>query len=130
VAEILALMTVFAVLFGFLRGFGASAWLYLFLGTQAVAVCLVQMWFGAVPRGASMLVGSVFLPLWVWGLYVWGSADAPTDFKGTWADLPIVLIFGALLGYCTGALAAGVFLVMDALSGARERGVAGRGARG
>ncbi len=115
VAEILAMMTVFAFLFGALRGFGAPAALYLFLGTQAVVVCLVQMSFGAVPRGASAVVGCVFLPLWVVGMSFFGMVDGLGDLTATPRNLPVFLAYGALLGYCTGTLAAGVFLVMRAL---------------
>ena len=113
IAEILAMMTVFAFLFGALRYFRAPATLYLFLGTQAVVVCLVQMRFGSVPRGASMLVGCVFLPVWAWAATTFGGLDFPSSFQGTVTDVLIAVLFGGLLGYCTGALAAGVFLVMD-----------------
>ena len=125
-AEILAMMTVFGLLFGALRFFEAPATLYLFLGTQAVAICLVQMRFGEVPRGASTLVGCIFLPLWVWILSSVGSAELPGDFQGTLAELPIVLAFGGLLGYCTGALTAGVFLILDVLDGSTHRLIRGR----
>jgi hypothetical protein len=121
VAEILAMTTVFAVLFGGLRYFGAPVMLYMFLGTQAVIVCLVQMSFGSVPRGASTAVGCFFLPLWVWLIPVLSGADPAITTEGTVAELPIVLAFGGLLGYCTGTLAAGVFLVMDAFDGTRHR---------
>ncbi len=113
IAEILAMMTVFGCLFGALRSFGAPASLYLFLGTQGVAICLVQMRFGEVPRGASTFVGCFFLPLWVWAMSASGSAELPAGFEGTLADLPLVLGFGGLLGYCTGVMAAGVFLILD-----------------
>jgi len=127
VAEILAMMTVFAVLFGVLRYFAAPATLYMFLGTQAVAVCVVQMLFGAVPRGASTTVGCLFLPLWIWLMSTLGRIEQPIGFEGSLAELPIALAFGGLLGYCTGALAAGVFLVMDALDQTRGRMLGGRG---
>ncbi len=121
IAEILAMMTVFGLLFGALRHFGAPATLYLFLGTQAVVICLVQMRFGEVPRGASTIVGCIFLPIWVWSLSAFGNGSLPTGFEGSLADLPIVLGFGGLLGYCTGALAAGVFLVLDTIEDACHR---------
>ena len=128
-AEILGMMTVFALLFGALRYFGAPVMLYMFLGTQGVIVCIVQMSFGSVPRGASTLVGCVFLPLWVWLIPVLSGAEPAMAFEGSVAELPVALAFGGLLGYCTGTLAAGVFLVMDALDGSRQRTARGRAAQ-
>ncbi len=120
-AEILVMMTVFAVLFGVLRQFGAPATLYLFLGSQAVVICLVQMWFGEVPRGASTVVGCFFLPAWVWVLAASGSVNFPQEMEGSLVDICATVAFGGLLGYCTGALAAGVFLVMDMYDGRAGR---------
>lgn len=121
IAEILAMTTVFGLLFGGLRWFGASPILYMFLGTQALIICLVQMSFGTVPRGASTVVGCLFLPGWVWVLYALESPGLPASFQGSWSDIPYVVLFGGLLGYCTGAMAAGVFLVMDILEGLGQR---------
>lgn len=121
ISEILVMTTVFGFLFGALRLFHAPATLYLFLGSQAVAVCLVQMWFGAVPRGASTFVGCVFLPLWIWLLSATQSTELPMGTAFGIAELPFIAAFGGLLGYCTGALAAGVFLILDALHGTRDR---------
>jgi hypothetical protein len=126
VAQILAMMTVFAALFGVLRCFGAPPVLYLFLGTQAVAVCLVQMKFGDVPRGASMLVGCVFLPVWVGSFLLFGGSGMmgfpPSRTGGAWLPgLPFIIAFGGLLGYCTGTVVAGVFLVLDLADGVVQR---------
>lgn len=107
------MMTVFGGVFGLLRWFGVHPAWYLFLGTQGMIVCLVQMWFGSVPRGGSTLVGGVFLPIWVWGLAAFGSSALPANLTATWMDVPFAIFLGGLLGYCTGALAAGVFLVLD-----------------
>ncbi|MBM4089417.1 MAG: hypothetical protein FJ276_08310 [Planctomycetes bacterium] len=120
-AETLAMITVFGFLFGVLRQFEAPATLYMFLGTQAVLICLVQMRYGTVPRGASTLVGCVFMPLWVWVLNAFDSRHAFASFGQSVFDLPITVLFGGLLGYCTGALAAGVFLVMDVVGRAAAR---------
>ena len=113
IAEILAMMTVYGLLFGALRWLGASAALYLFLGTQALMVCVAQMWWGTVPRGASMLVGAVLFPLWIGALILLGQAEIAARADEFWIDTLTVLVAGPLLGYCTGTLAAGVFLVMD-----------------
>ncbi len=112
-AEILVLITVFALLFGGLRFLQAPAAIYLFLGTQAVIVCLAQMWFGEVPRGISALVGAVFLPAWIWVAFAMGGGRFLEQMRGTLLDVVVTVAFGGFLGYCTGALAAGVFMVMD-----------------
>ena len=121
VAEILAMTTVFGLLFGGLRCFGASPIMYMFLGTQAVVICLVQMRFGTVPRGASTLVGCVFLPVWELVLWVLGSPGLLGDSQLSWWYLFFVVLFGGLLGFCTGAMVAGVFLVTDMLAGLVRR---------
>jgi hypothetical protein len=113
IAEILAMMTVFSVVFGLLRRFDVHPAWYLFLGVQGLMVCLVQMWFGTVPRGSSTLLGSVLLPMWIWLLAAFGSSALPAYHTASWIDVPFTVMFGGLLGYCTGALAAGVFLVLD-----------------
>lgn len=121
IAEVLAMTTVFGLLFGGLRCFGASPIWYLFLGTQGVVVCLVQMTFGAVPRGASTVVGCIFLPVWGWVLLALGSPGLLANVHSSLWALPFVVLYGGLLGYCTGTMVAGVFLVMDTLAGLARR---------
>ncbi len=121
-AAVLALLTVFGLLFGGLRMFGAPATVYLFLGCQALIVCLVQMWFGAVPRGASMFVGCVFLLCWVGVAMLMGRGAFPPGAAGTWLDMLVVVLVGGLLGYGIGALVAGVFLVIDLWGNLRASG--------
>lgn len=119
------MITVFAALFGALRCFRAPPVLYMFFGTQAVIVCLVQMKFGDVPRGASMLVGCIFLPAWVLGFLLFGGQIMGFPSVRTadeWLPgLPFIVAFGGLLGYCTGAVVAGVFLVLDKALGVMQR---------
>ena len=71
IAEILAMMTVFGLLFGGLRVLALPGLVHVsghasrgdLPGADAV-------WLRA--RGASTLVGGVFLPVWVWGLLALG----------------------------------------------------------
>jgi len=121
VAASLGLLTLFSLLFAGLRSFGAPPALYLFLSIQAVVVCLVQMTFGAAARWASTLVGCVFLPAWVWILVALESHLLPPKFTSSWVDLPAAIFFGGLLGYCTGTVLAGVFLVIDVGATLAER---------
>jgi hypothetical protein len=123
VAEILAMMTVFGLLFGGLRYFGAPVWLYPFLGSQGMAICLVQMRFGNVPRGASTLVGCVFLPGWMAAVAIFAPSQFAMPLSHVVKELPFTVPFGGLVGYCTGTMAAGVFLVLDKLEAAQRAGV-------
>jgi hypothetical protein len=116
ISEILAMMTVFALLFGALRYFEAPTWLYTFLGTQGMVICLVQMRFGDVPRGASTAVGCVFLPVWMAVASVFTPAEFAIPLSDVMKQLPFTVPFGGLLGYCTGTMAAGVFLIVDKLA--------------
>jgi hypothetical protein len=108
-AAILGMMTALAVLFGALRLVGAEPMFYLFFGTQALAICLVQMFNGQTPRAASAAAGGIILPLFVVfaGAYYEGEMAAFLC-----AAIPCVPV-GAFMGYLTGTCAAGVFLVMD-----------------
>ncbi len=115
IAEILALMTVLSFTFAGLRLARAPASMFLFLGGQAVLICLVQMRFGNVPREASAIVGSIGMPIWVWTMLLLGHSAMPAGFEGRWIDVPLIALCGAVLGYLTGAVLAGVFLIADLL---------------
>lgn len=129
---IMGLLTVLAIIFGSLRGVGAHPVVYLFIGSEIVAICLAQILVGSAPRGGSTLTGAILLPLWVYMTMRKLPSAAPLlafAFAGQSSVSPIletliVLIFhsllflmlvsfGALLGYCIGTLAAGFFLMMD-----------------
>jgi hypothetical protein len=111
-AAIVALVTVLAIAFGALKYWEAHPAIYLFVSSEIVAVCLAQIIFGSTPRGACALTGATLLPFWV----------LLTSSRPSWLgmDLYILMLvslflFGGLLGYCLGALAAGFFLVTDLL---------------
>jgi hypothetical protein len=108
---ILGIMTGLAVLFGFFRIYNCHPAFYLFFGVEAIVICLAQMFYGKTPRAASAGSGAVLLPLFlIVGVLYFRPRDAD--------ELPCMVIgsvpIGAFLGYLTGTLAAGVFLVMDA----------------
>ena len=113
IASILTLTTTFAILFGALRYFDAPPSVYIFLGAMALSIWVVQMIFGSVPRGASAITGGLIMPIWV----VMTIQSSPLRTHEPVGLLLLLLFFtvalGALLGYCTGALAAGVFLLLD-----------------
>ncbi len=116
ISEILAMMTIFGLLFGALRYFEAQLWLYMFLGTQGMVVCLVQMRFGHLPRGASTFVGCLFFPAWMAATALLAPSEFAVPLSEVVKQLPFTVPFGGLLGYCTGTLAAGVFLIVDKLA--------------
>jgi protein-S-isoprenylcysteine O-methyltransferase Ste14 len=111
-AAIVALVTVLAIAFGALKYWDAHPAIYLFVSSEIVAVCLAQIIFGNTPRGACALTGATLLPFWL----------LLTSSRPTWLGMELyvlvivlVFLFGGLLGYCLGALAAGFFLVTDLL---------------
>ncbi len=77
------------------------------------------LWGGAAH--ASTLVGALFLPTWMVSLAVLVPTSFGPRLQDVLSDLPLTVPFGGLLGYCTGTLAAGVFLVTDALQTASTR---------
>jgi hypothetical protein len=110
-SAIFGIITALAVLFGSFRSYDVHPVLYLFFGVQAIVICLAQMLYGKTPRAASAITGAVLLPLF----FVVG---ASVSFRHTPEGFPCVVVgcipIGAFLGYLTGTLAAGVFLLMDA----------------
>jgi protein-S-isoprenylcysteine O-methyltransferase Ste14 len=106
---IMGLLTVLAIIFGLLKAFDAPAVIYLFVGSEIMAICLVQILFGSAPRGGSALTGAILLPFWVYLTL----RTPPLSAAGEFIMIATLFIFGGLLGYCTGTLAAGFFLMMD-----------------
>lgn len=113
-SSVLALTTIFAVLFGILNFWKAPPVVYLFVATEIAAVCIVQILFGSAARSSSAVTGAVLLPFWTAM-----SLDPQQLNQFSLVDISfwfvLVTVFGALLGYCTGGLAAGFFLVTDML---------------
>jgi protein-S-isoprenylcysteine O-methyltransferase Ste14 len=112
-STVLAFTTIFAFLFGVLNYVGADPKVYFFVSVEIAAICLAQIVFGATPRRGSALTGAVLLPFWT---AIW-IADHLLHLQ---IPLPLliagvasVVLFGALLGYLIGGLAAGFFLVLD-----------------
>jgi hypothetical protein len=111
-SAILGITTALAVLFGFLRLLGAWPVFYLFFGIQIITICLAQMFYGKAPRVASVVAGTIFLPLFT----IVSAVYAHPEERGLLCVLVVPFVpCGALLGYLTGTCAAGIFLVMDYL---------------
>jgi hypothetical protein len=103
-ASILATMTTFAILFGGLRLIDAETPAYLYFGSLAMSITFAQMVFGVMPKGGSAILGGILLPAWLLAYEAWNGQDLSRATVG----LPCTVLMGALLGYCTAALAAGV----------------------
>jgi protein-S-isoprenylcysteine O-methyltransferase Ste14 len=112
-AAIVALLTVFALLFGILKYFDAPPIIYLFVASEITAICLVQIFFGEAPRFGSVFIGALLLPFWV--SLTFGNGPSYMPHEVVFSLYVFMFLFGGLLGYCIGALAAGFFLLMDAL---------------
>jgi hypothetical protein len=109
-SAILGIVTALAILFGSFRIYGVDPVLYLFFGVQALVICLAQMLYGKTPRAASAIAGAVLLPLFLIAMAAYrNSHRSDVDACVAFASIPM----GAFLGYITGTLAAGVFLIMD-----------------
>jgi hypothetical protein len=111
-SAILGIMTVLAVVFALLRWLDAYPLFYFFFSALAIGICVAQMFCGKTPRLASIAAGALILPLFLL------IAAAIAGNMPDWAALLLAVLFvplGALLGYLTGACAAGVFLIMDYL---------------
>jgi protein-S-isoprenylcysteine O-methyltransferase Ste14 len=106
---IMGLLTVLAVIFGSLKAFDTPPVVYLFIGSEIVAICLVQILVGSAPRGGSTLIGAILLPLWAYFTLRMPPIAPIIQF----VMFTTLFLFGGLLGYCVGTLAAGFFLMMD-----------------
>ncbi len=119
---ILVMTTVMAVLFGCLRFLSAPPYVFLFLGVMALAICLVQMFYGSVPRLASVVAGAVVSPLIVIGVAAFEGAPLGLII----CSAIIWVIFGGVVGYMMGTCAAGIFLVLEQLEPYLPGGRAGK----
>jgi hypothetical protein len=129
-AGILAITTLMAVLFGVLRYCNAPPPIYIFVGLLALVTCLVQMRYGEVPRIASILAGAIFMPVCVLATFLIALAVDdrvnPDNLGWILCVSPVLAAVGAFFGYLSGAVTAGLFLLMDLI----EPHLPGGGARG
>ena len=111
-SAILGIMTALAVMFGILQALNAHPFTYLFLGVLSLVICVVQMFFGGVPRTASVAAGAVVFALFVLSIPL---VSPRVPYAAVFTLLALSLPFGGFLGYLTGTCAAGIFLIMDHL---------------
>jgi hypothetical protein len=92
---------------------------FVFITTLLGFVGILQFALDKVPRTASILAGSVFLPVAIFGtLLMRGEFDLlTTAYLGELIFGGMVLfLLGAIVGYLAGTLVAGVFLVIDSIT--------------
>jgi hypothetical protein len=106
----LAFTTIFAMASGVLKYYEAPWPVYLFFLVLGTVVCLAQMLSRETPRLISVVAGAICLPTFVLIDQVLRGRG-----MGIILELPCTAVFGAIAGYLTGAVAAGVFLVTDRL---------------
>ena len=121
-SSLLALLTLFGLLFGWFRYLEVNPVVYWFTASEITVICLAQILFGRAPRGASVLGGAMLLP--AWGLVAaYANTQSPSWFLMVLVSF-ILAPVGGFLGYCVGTLAAGFFLIVDVidqyLPGGRE----------
>lgn len=115
---IMGLVTALALIFGVLRYAGVHPTVYLFVVSEIVGICLAQIFLSSEryadsmltgPRAGSALTSAILFPFWTY--VILGSPQfEPIQHLLLVAGL---ICFGALIGYCVGALAAGFFLALD-----------------
>lgn len=112
-SSLLALLTIFALLFGWFRYLEMSAVVYWFTASEITVICLAQILFGRSPRGASIVGGALLLP--IWGMV--GILSSSTIFSLFFLISFVIAlaVLGGIVGYCVGTIAAGFFLVVDVI---------------
>lgn len=110
IATLLVVSLAYSILFSFLKVLGAPWPVFLFFGSLTVVIGVAQALFpyGNEPRWASMIAGCVYLGVWTIATAV-VMQDVTAGMCGTVGSF----LFGPPLGYLTGAIEAGVFLLAD-----------------
>ena len=121
IVTMLAVTAAYAGVFGILRWLDAWPAVFVVIGGSILAVSMAQMWSRMDPRTVSLLAGGLLAPatLIVTALVSGqvGMGHLPALLGGVAISIPM----GGLLGYCIGALSAGVFLIVDLLRGRARR---------
>lgn len=100
----------FGLLFAVMKWLDAPVPLIVAVASFLSCVALGQVIFQRAPRLASAVIGAIFHPALA---VAYIATDPVVDPSGVVAAVVGYAIFGALVGYITGGLIAGVFLVSD-----------------
>jgi hypothetical protein len=111
IGMLLAITTMYAVLFAILRAYNARPSDYIVAGLFFMAIGLAQMFLFKAqgPRRASVIAGACILAAWSAINYFLGYADLLGPVEVT----ILGAILGALEGYVAGVIIAGIFLLAD-----------------
>jgi hypothetical protein len=121
-ATIFVITAAYSILFGAITALDYGPFQIIVLGSIVTLIAVVQGWLhGEVnPRGASIVVGAAAYTLFSY--FLW-RAHPRAFFVNDIVYVVVIngLIGGAALGYLSGAVVGGVFLVADFLRGKLER---------
>lgn len=120
VGTMLIVTSAFAAVYGLLKsagaGAGTMAFVTLLIGVTALAQMITRKW----PRLVSMLAGAVVLPAWTAIQFAGRVPSVQQLILGCFG----LALYGAVLGYVTGTLVSGLFLLVHLA--ARRLGREGR----
>ena len=109
----IAATVLFSVIFSGLRAMDASYEMYIAIIALVTLTALSQAFFGKTPRIASTLVGVITFVPWFIIMAVSKGPGISSNPEMFVSALLIVTAFSALVGYLSGALAAGIVLILD-----------------
>jgi hypothetical protein len=112
-ATIFVVTSAYALLLGGFSAMDASPIVSFVIGGFVVAVGIGQavLFGGEKPRAASVLVGIVMHAIFWIGFWIYYPRVYPSE--AILFVVGFIVVGGAILGYCSGALVGGVFLVAD-----------------
>ena len=133
-AALLLIVTCYALLFAGMQSLGATPTVFAVIAVFVTGVGVAQtlLFGGKYPRAASIWAGACLFPLEILvlrvGYYVSSTGVSPS-FESK-VGILVLMVFcipaGALLGYLSGGLAAGIFLVLDLCARKTQAENAGR----
>ena len=118
-STMIVVTTLFTMLCAFLKWTEIHVAGFVFITTLFGFVAILQFVLDKVPRTASILAGSVFLPVAIVIVYL---ANGQLDHLTTVSIGELIIggmvffLLGAIVGYFVGALVAGIFLVIDGVA--------------
>ena len=120
IGVMLLMMTMYAVLFAFMQVMGTPPVVFAFIAIFVTGVGFAQMalFGGKYPRAASIWAGAFLLPIQVGALIIWNMLylDAEPVIMTIAITIAVAvpcIPLGVFLGYLSGGLTAGVFLLIE-----------------
>jgi hypothetical protein len=115
------MVTLYAVLFAFMKLMGADPVFFVVVGLLVFGVGLGQVFLfgGKYPRAASIWTGACLLPVETIVAFIYthlaegGGSPSEEEFAAAFLIVLFFIPLGAAAGYLAGGLTAGVFLVLQ-----------------